>query len=50
MYVAVVALWLLSALVQSHVHTYPVGAYIQVGAHWCGVEIRPTPGLFCDVT
>jgi len=47
--VAVLAL-VVGAWGAPHVHTYRSGAFIDLPAgHWCGVEIAPTPGPFCDV-
>lgn len=42
--------FVLLALLVAFVHGYPTGLYVDLpGGHWCGVEIAPDPGLFCDV-
>jgi hypothetical protein len=45
------AVWALVTLFVTHAHTYPVGAYLDLPlGHWVGWELRPTFGLFWDVT
>lgn len=47
--IAGVAAVILLALV--NVQTYPTGFYVNLpGGHWCGLELAPAFGPFCDVT
>jgi hypothetical protein len=49
--VTVIALAWLALLSLHQPHFYPTGLFVDLpGGHWCGIEIRPTFGPFCDTT
>lgn len=48
--VLLILMWLLIVMA-AHIRTYPDGFYVELPqGHWCGLEIAPTFGTFCDVT
>ena len=45
-----IALFLL-LIVAGDSHVYPFGWYWNLpGNHWCGIEVEPTFGVFCDIS